>query len=250
MSYRRFMIIGVVITLTLLTACSGAVKVGDSLDDLSLIWKDYEKATYDFYNGDDKLAPVHYTIERNSESNSKLFSIEFDIELEDGVNTTGAVVDGETFESISSFNRQIPPVGTNYDSREMVGTYEDNKFNIKISRGDKEQKMSAAVPRYIIDNEASLMMIRNFPLEVGYSKDINIAIIATGAVAPYSVDVEAIETIDVPFGKVDCYRVVLRYEGRGKAPDIYVWYSADEDQIMVRYAQQDVRFDLINYEIN
>ncbi len=132
----------------------------------------------------------------------------------------------------------------------MVGTYIQDKLQLIVVRGEKEQKMSIRIPEHVIDNESSLMMIRNFPLAEGYVKNVNLSVVGTGMVAPYRVTATNRESITVPYGTFECYKVVWQYTGRGSAPDITSWYSTDEARLLVQYTQQSVRFELAEYSTN
>jgi hypothetical protein len=82
------------------------------------------------------------------------------------------------------------------------------------------------------------------PLEEGYKKVINLAILATVKVVPFEVRVTGREKVTVPAGEYDCYRVELQYKGFMPAAALKFWYSADDKKLMVKSVQGTTTFEL------
>lgn len=109
-------IMTVMVPLLLFGGCR--FRPGDSLEDLTLVWGDYERAVYDFYSGGEKRMAAVYTVEKAEQDGSEV------------------------------------------------------------------------------------MLMRNLPMETGYKKNVNLAIVGSGQVAPYQVEVEGLETVEVPYGTI------------------------------------------------
>jgi hypothetical protein len=234
-----------VLAVTLLSGCKARFVPMD-LQDARLAWREFEQATYDFLINDEKKAENIMTVQKGAGNH---YEIDLTMEILGGQHLVGAVVSGETFEPVSSYNRVLPPPAQEANKRESFGVYEGRNLKITVYKDGKEQDFSVKLPQMVMDNESALMLVRNLPLAAGYKKLVNLAIIATVQVAPYEVWVEGVETVQVPYGEVECYKVVFSYKGLGGVPDMYAWYSTDEHKDMVKYVNQNVTFELTGLEV-
>lgn len=234
-----------VLAVTLQSGCKARFVPMD-MKDARLVWREFEQATYDFLIDDKKIANNIMTVQKGAGST---YEIDLTMAVLGGQHMVGAVVDVETFEPVSSYNRALPPPAQEAKKRESFGTYEGRNLKITVYKDGKEQDFSVKLPQMVVDNESILMLVRNLPLAEGYRKLVNLAIIATVRVAPYEVWVEGVETVQVPYGEVECYKVVYSYKGLGSVPDMYAWYSADEYKDLVKYVNQNVTFELSELEV-
>jgi len=214
-----------------------------NLDDLDRVWGDFEKATYDFSVDGEKLTEAIFTIKKDGD----YYRVGQRLEIDGGVNDTGAVV-GKNLEPLSAHYQNLPPATAEAPAVEIQGRYAEGKLELQAHVGEKEQNVNITLSGKVLDNESVLMAIRNFPLAEGYSKEIKIAIIASAQVAPYTIKVEDLETVRVPYGELECYKVVMTYTGPGEVPDMYAWYSNDDKRILVKYQNQNVLFALKAWE--
>ena len=228
----------------LLSGCKGRFVPMD-MDDARLAWGDFEEAVYDFLIDDEKRGESVLTVER---IRNNTYAIDMVINIDGGEHLVGAEVDGETFLPLSSYNRVLPPPEAESRKRETFAEYEGQNLSIIAHRDGEEQDYSIRLPHMVVDNESSLMMVRNLPLQVGYQKLLNLAIISTVQVAPYEIRVEGVETVQAPYGEIECYKVVYSYKGLGNVPDMFAWYSADEAKVMVKYINRNVTFILTSFE--
>ncbi len=89
----------------------------------------------------------------------------------------------------------------------------------------------------IFDNEESSHLVRRLPLEVGYKRKIKFLSTMAGKANPIDVEVTGIETITVPAGEFECYRVEL--SGLQVS-----WYSTDPSRILVKTEASGLVFEL------
>ena len=232
-----FLVLGIISLIVI--GCSSSRPEMD-LGDVELVWQDHEVATYDFLVDGEKRAQNVFTIEKDGEN----FKIDSFLEIDVGINATGAVVRGDDLQPVSAYYKNLPPPTSEAVSIEVTGQYEEGELAVEALQGEEGQELTVSLPGLVIDNESVLMAIRNFPLEEGYVKDINISIVSSAQVAPYTIKVEALETVQVPYGEVESYKVVMEYTGQGSVPDMYAWYSNDADRIMVKYQNRNVLFEL------
>ena len=244
MRKTRLLLVFTVIAVTLASGCKARFVPMD-MKDARLAWPEYEKATYDFLINGEKAAENVMTVQKTA---GNMFEIDLYMEILGGQHLVGAVVNGETFEPVSSYNRSLPPSEQEANKQESFGVYDGRNLKITVHKGGKEQDFSLKLPQMVMDNESSLMMVRNLPLAEGYKKLVNLAIIATVQVAPYEVWVEGVETVSVPYGELECFKVVYTYKGIGTVPAMYAWYSTDSDKVMVKYVNQNVTFELTDLQ--
>lgn len=235
------------LSMFILLGCSSKIQVFEGFNDVEIIWGDYEKATYDLLINGEKSAQYESIIVKSIEDNQELYKIDASISSKEGMGMTGAVVD-TYLNPIFSYNKQILWGENSNKSLEVFGSYNEEALNIEEVFDDRERLISLSVPNHIIDNEYSLMLARNLPLSEGYNRKLNIAVISTAQIAPYNIRVAGIEKVTVPYGEIECYKVVWEYIGKGRAENIYSWYSTDKDKKMVKYKNQDVEFQLIDFE--
>lgn len=246
MKRAGLLLILTIITVTLVSGCRARF-VSMDMQDARLVWRDYEQATYDFLVNGEKMAENSMTVQKKA---GNTYEIDLSMEILGGHHQVGAVVNRETFEPVSSYNRNLPPSEQEANKRESFAVYEGRNLKITVLKDGQEQEFSVKLPQMVMDNESVLMMVRNLPLAEGYKKLVNLAIIATVRVAPYEVWVDGVETVQVPYGEVECYKVVYTYKGLGNVPDMYAWYSADADKILVKYVNQNVTFKLTGIEFH
>jgi len=226
---------------TVLYGCSP-----DTLEPIEykLAWDSNEKALYNLVIKDEVIALVEYTIEQGDNS---IYKVDSFAQILGGVSNSGTYIDTNTFQPISTYYNQTPPPDAERQKIEIEGEYDEDSLHLKIKTGEEVEDVDVKLADNIIDNESVLMMVRNMALEVDYQQDINIAIPSSAQVAPYSIKVLEKETLKVPYGEYECYKVVFRYKGKGTVPDMFAWYTADDNKIMLKYADENVSFLLIEH---
>ncbi len=110
----------------------------------------------------------------------------------------------------------------------------NGKFIFWKRRKGKETTNEGGMPPYVQDVLSSLYYIRTQELEVGkdYALDAN----SSGKTWPLKVHVEKIQTIKVPAGRFECYKVEPILAGDGifqQKGKLEVWLTRDERKIPV-----------------
>ncbi|KAB3527262.1 DUF3108 domain-containing protein [Alkaliphilus serpentinus] len=227
---------------SLLIGCSGD---SGKPAEYSLAWKDQEKAVYNLSVNDSVISEVVFTIERTDDS---VYKVDSYTEVQGGVTNSGAFVDTSSFLPLSTYYIQKPPPEATRKETEIKGEYQEDVLKLNINSEGKVQEKEVKLPKNIVDNESVLMMVRNLALEEDFQQSINIVIPVSAQVAPYSIKVVAKELVEVPYGEFEAFKVMFRYTGKGSVPDMYAWYTADESKIMLKYVNQNAKFELIDYK--
>jgi hypothetical protein len=114
---------------------------------------------------------------------------------------------------------------------QFEATYSSDEVTIKtVNRDDgKQSTRKTELGGIYYDNEQAMLLFRRLPLAKDFKATIPIfATFAAGAME-IEVEVTALETIDVPVGKFECYRLLLP-----KLQQTY-WISTDEHRYPVKF---------------
>ncbi len=113
--------------------------------------------------------------------------------------------------------------------------YGDGSVNIRTIGGDapRTEKLDGRV----FDSEEVWHLFRRLPLEVGYQRTIQIISPAAGAVTPLGFEVTRTETVKVPAGEFECFRVEL------SLPQVF-WFSTDPSRVLVKWEASGVSGEL------
>jgi hypothetical protein len=106
-------------------------------------------------------------------------------------------------------------------------TYTPGKAEVKFK--GKEEIKTADLEGVIYDNEEYLALVRRLPLATNYSTALNIfSGLGGGNLIPLKLEVSKVETVTVPAGTFECYRVDLNIKQS-------FWYSTDEHRYLVKF---------------
>ncbi len=138
---------------------------------------------------------------------------------------SGVVADAQTFRPISSwFNHSM--------MGDFHADYTPQQVVIQ-SPGEGE----AAVNEFdladtVYDNEQAVQLMRRLPLAVGYKTKLPIFVTFTGGKRiDVSMEVEEKETLTVPAGEFECFRVRLKIEN---VLNQSLWFSVDANRYLVK----------------
>ena len=135
----------------------------------------------------------------------------------------------ESFQPIKSFWKHS-------QLGEATAVYGDTSAVITVVGKDKTFTIDFTPP--VFDNEQGVELFRRLPLAVGYKTTISIITSLGGNKIELPVSVSGIETITVPAGTFECYKLEL-----GLVNQTF-WISTDEHRYVVRFAAGGVTADL------
>jgi tetratricopeptide (TPR) repeat protein len=107
-------------------------------------------------------------------------------------------------------------------------TYADGVAKVKLA--DKAEEQTAELSGVVYDNEQIIQLIRRLPLTPDYDSTLQVFTGLGGArVLPIETKVLGMETVKVPAGTFECYKVHMKLVNQT------FWYSADEHRYLVKY---------------
>jgi len=127
-------------------------------------------------------------------------------------------IDAETFKPIHSFWKHTL-IG------EADATYLPDVAELKVKGKDETKKIN--LDGTVYDNEQAIQLMRRLPYAEGYKTTVRFLSSLSGMVVPVELEVAKRETVEVPAGKFDCFRVELNI---GQT----FWYSADTHRYLVK----------------
>ncbi len=137
-----------------------------------------------------------------------------------GENVSSVDVDPATFHPITSYWKHTL-LG------EVTATFKPGE--VLLQRADKKEPTTLPLDRVVYDNEECFNLFRMLPLAVGYKTTVPvIATIMGGGVIPIGIEVPVKETLEVPAGKFECFKVVLNI---GQT----LWFSTGEHRYFVKF---------------
>lgn len=112
---------------------------------------------------------------------------------------------------------------------EFDTVYAGGGADVRIKGKDEVKHFD--LPGAVYDNEQGMQLMRRLPLATGYTTTFKIfAGLGGGSQVPLELRVPARETVTVPAGTFDSYKVVLTFVGQTQA----LWFSADEHRYLVK----------------
>ena len=118
---------------------------------------------------------------------------------------------------------------------EATAKYTDTSVTINVAGRSDPFTIDFTPPAF--DNEQGFELFRRLPLEVGYKTSVTIVTSLGGNKLGLGLEVPEKETLTVPAGTFECYKLVLNI---GQT----FWVSDDEHRYVVRFAAGGVTADL------
>jgi hypothetical protein len=119
---------------------------------------------------------------------------------------------------------------------EANAVYGDTSVEIKVVGKDKPFTLDFTPPAF--DNEQCAELFRRLPLAVGYKTTLTVVTSLGGSKIELPINVTAKESITVPAGTFECYKLELDVVKQT------FWISADEHRYIVRFAAGGISAEL------
>ena len=112
---------------------------------------------------------------------------------------------------------------------------------VKVWRVGSTQTNTIAVDREVLDNEEAMHGMRRLPLQVGYKTTLPIiSTLGGGNLISIGLEVLKKETVEVPAGKFDCFKVHLGLVNQD------FWFSDDAHRYLVKFEAGPVTAQLVS----
>lgn len=203
-------------------------------DVVSVIpWADAETASYILRERDgDGEERGHGTLSVRREGDHYRLVLRF----EDGVNSdeSSVLVDAETLKPVSVRREIVSP-----DERSVVeGQYEQGVVQITARTDDRERSSPLRLEEHYYENESSLFLWRTLPFREGYGASYRTVLVNRRAQQVVEVRVAGRESVTVPAGTFEAWRVEVRSGGVEQV----AWYADTEGRPLVKYDNSELLF--------
>ncbi len=137
-----------------------------------------------------------------------------------GQSVSSVDVDPDTFQPLASYWKHTL-------LEEVSATYQPGEVELRKVGDDQTTKLP--LDKTIFDNEECFHLLRRFPLQIGYKTNVNVfTTIGGGATIPIVFEVVKKETLEVPAGKFECFKIQLSI---GQT----LWFSDDAHRYLVKF---------------
>jgi hypothetical protein len=221
------------------SACSGGgsstLSGGDVLGQIP--WAVPERATYRLMDGKHEIGSGVLSIEQQGQDT--VFSQKFDIPKEKITDEVAVVAGAETLTPLSVSRRISGPEG----DRTCQATYEGRTVTVeqKSKEGQRTDRLDVPVRSY--DTWTDLFLWRTLAfapgLEVRYTDALTCSL-AKPDVLSVALKVKGRDTVEVPAGKFDAWKLEIRSGGSTQK----AWYEVAPPHRLVRYDNGQLVFEL------
>ncbi|MEX2237458.1 MAG: DUF3108 domain-containing protein [Dehalococcoidia bacterium] len=138
------------------------------------------------------------------------------------------------------------------DEVTIRGVYGDGFAESVFASGDESRSEEGNVPQHAYDSLTEVFLVRTLDFEEGLQVAYNSVFVARPdgrdiATDPVIFEVEGRETIEVPFGEFETWRIGIR---GGFGADRTAWVSVDEPYFLVRFDFGFLLYELESFGMN
>ena len=123
---------------------------------------------------------------------------------------------------------------------EANAVYQENSVEVSVAGKSEPFTIDFTPPAF--DNEQCVELFRRLPLAVGYKTTLTVVTSLGGSKIQLPLTVSEIESVTVPAGTFECYKLGLAVIGQT------FWISTDEHRYVVRFAAGGVSAELAKIE--
>jgi len=133
-------------------------------------------------------------------------------------------IDPETQKPVYGyFNGNQPGMG------EIRWWFEED--HVRLLMGDDPEEKTVPLSGDVIDNLQAQYLIRQFPIEVGFSTEQTVFVGLTAASTSVRFDLVAIEDVDTPMGTIECAHIEINLEGQVQ----HFWVANDDSRRSLKF---------------
>ena len=230
-------ILPLVLSLVLLSACSGSDELV-AQDVLSQIpWSTPETAHYRLLHDDDTKGSAELKIAM--QDGALVLAQTFNIPDQKIADTVQLQADAQNLRPKVVQRTIDGPEG----KRDCTATYEENSVIVEQQAKDENRRDNLSVPAQHYDSWSDLFLWRTLKFfeneELKYV-DVLTCSLTKPDLLPVVLQVKSVEEVSVPAGKFQAWRLEIRSGGRTQK----AWYADDASHTLVRYDNGDLVFEL------
>jgi len=232
---KKVLLITTLILIIAVTLSGCAPKISEDTYNIMNIFTKSRSITYE-RTEDESVSDIIY----NLFVDGNIVSTEVTIDFEAGQFRSESEFNADTLIPISAAkgNSYALDPAQNWD---IIAQYSD-VLNMTAKTPEETEMKTLDLPEHYVDNEALLFTMGALEYEEGFEKNINVAIIDAGDIVTFRVSYMGLETVEVPYGNIECIKVEVKYTGLvlGAKPKMYMWYTNDEMRIPVMYENRGI----------
>lgn len=232
---KKVLLITTLILIIAVTLSGCAPKISEDTYNIMNIFTKSRSITYE-RTEDESVSDIIY----NLFVDGNTVSTEVTINFEAGQFRSESEFNADTLIPISAAkgNSYALDPAQNWD---IIAQYSD-VLNMTAKTPEETEMKTLDLPEHYVDNEALLFTMGALEYEEGFEKNINVAIIDAGDIVTFRVSYMGLETVEVPYGNIECIKVEVKYTGLvlGAKPKMYMWYTNDEMRIPVMYENRGI----------
>ena len=226
-----------IIAVTVAAACGASPTPAPTASELKLSppWTGSEHFEYNIVAAKDGAAIGTGTIDVKPANSTT--TIEQEYRFDTVVQHNIIQIDPQSLKPISG-SQQVTGSKNDYS---LATTYAGSALTIKATTAQGDKNLTIQVAPNAIDNDSVLMALRGIPFADGYTAPLNIVVAATALQVPSTLTVAARETLTVPAGTFETYKVALDFgSGSGQT----AWFEVAAPHRMIQYANGGEKFVL------
>ena len=214
---------------------SGSTSTTSTTVQLTPPWKSAEHAEYNIVKDSDNAALGTSTIDVQPASDAT--TIEQRLQLGAVAQHFLVKVDPQTLKPLAS-DQELTGSPNDFS---LTATYADNKLTVtaKTPQGEKNATIDVAPDSY--DNNSLLTILRGLPFSAGNASSFTNVITANAAQVKSTATVAGQESVTVPAGTFDTYKVMLDFGG---AQQQTMWYEVASPHRLIKYDNGTTQFVL------
>ena len=183
-------------------------------------WAAHQTASYVIYNSKGNeygTAEIEITVDTAAQTYNiqKTKSYEDETVIESGV-----TIAMDTLMPLSSYYNKVAP----YEKFEVSTKYSD-RWEVETT-GAKSSSQTVSLPDAYYDNESLMVILGTVSYEDGKTYKLNDTVPLTASISMLKIKYEGTETISVPYGEAECFKVSFG--------ETTLWFSTDT-RILYKY---------------
>jgi hypothetical protein len=199
-----------------------------------------ETARYSLFDGDERIGSAVLSVDQeDSTTGTSAFSQDFEFPERDITDRVSVVAEEETLRPLSVTRRVDSPDGV----RQWLARYEGSAVTVVQSDEDDERTDTLDVPVTSYDTWTDLFLWRTVDFRQGFEVEYSGVVTAEFAkpdVISIELRVTGMETVNVPAGTFEAWRMEIRSGGRTQR----AWIADNEQRTLVRYDNTELVFEL------